>query len=172
MNQILIWQQNTVDPDSADKLSAIANWWSELNNQEVLWQQRLIPDSGDFAEIDWQSQKFDEKLILQAPQFRGITFYWHSNKIPDQRDITPSKLQFDPAQQQLYIVPQSQSQIVIKISLPGIVYQKLNMNNPQIAATTKDGGAIILLRDETEKLEVTIALDAEKLSLLRDRLNF
>ena len=46
------------------------------------------------------------------------------------------------------------------------------MNNPQIAATTKDGGAIILLRDETEKLEVTITLDAEKLSLLRDRLNF
>lgn len=171
MEKNLIWQQNSDNLNNGDNLKAIADWWSNLNGKEVAWQQRLIPSSGNLNEIDWQPQKFDEKFILQTPQVKGITLYWRSSKTPDERDLTPSKLQLNLVQQQLYIIPQSQSQIVISISLPGIVYQKLNIINPQVAATTKDGKGIILLRDEAEKLEITITLDTEKLNLLRDRLN-
>ena len=171
MDKNLIWQQNSDNLNNGDNFKAIADWWSNLNGKEVAWQQRLIPSSGNLNKIDWQPQKFDEKFILQTPQVKGITLYWRSSKTPDERDITPSKLQLNLIQQQLYIIPQSQSQIVISISLPEIVYQKLNINNPQVAATIKDGKGIILLRDEAEKLEITIALDTEKLNLLRDRLN-
>ncbi|MDJ0592569.1 MAG: hypothetical protein QNJ72_21690 [Pleurocapsa sp. MO_226.B13] len=170
MDDNLIWQQNSGDLNNADHLDAIASWWSDLNGKEVVWRQRLIPPSGDLAEIDWQPQKFDERVILQTPQLRGITIYWRSDKTSDERNITPSKLQLNPTKQELYIVPQSQSQVVISISLPGVVYQKLNLDNPQIAATTKDGCGIILLRDEAEKLEIKVTLDRDKLNLLRDRL--
>ena len=54
--------------------------------------------------------------------------------------------------------------------MPGIVYQKINLVNPQVAATTKDGSGIILLQDETQKLEIRVTLDRNRLDLLRDRL--
>ena len=170
-NNIFLWQQNSIDPDTAENLKAIAQWWMELDGKEVAWQQRLIPPGGNLEEIDWQPQKFDEQFILQTPQFKGITLYWRSSKTLDERNLTPSKLQLNLIQQQLYIIPQFQSQIVISVSFPEIVYQKLNIINPQVAATAKDGKGIILLRDETKKIEITITLDGEKLDLLRDRLN-
>ena len=170
-NNILIWQQNSDDLNNGDNLKTIASWWSELNGKEVSWQQRLIPLNGDLQDIDWQPQKFDEKQILQATQLRGVTLYWHSNQVAEERNITPSKMELNPTQKQLLIIPQSQSQVVINISLPGVVYQKLNLTNPQVAATTKDGTGIILLRDEAQKLEIRVTLDRERLDLLRDRLN-
>ena len=171
MNNILIWQQNSTDLSNGDNLQAIANWWSNLNAKEINWQQRLIPPSKDLRDIDWQPQKFDEKFVLQMPQLKGITLYWRNNKIADERNITPSKMQLDLVQQQLLIIPQSQSQVSIKISLPEVVYQKIDLTNPQVAATTKDGKGIILLRDETQKLEIRVTLDRDGLDLLRDRLN-
>lgn len=170
MNNILIWQQNSDDLSNADHLKAIAQWWLNLNGKEIAWQQRLFSPHGDLHNLDWQPQKFDEKFILQAPQLKGITLYWRSNKIADERNITALKLQLDPTQQELLIVPQSQSQVVIKISLPGVVYQKVNIINPQVAATTKEDGGTILLRDEAQKLEIKVTLDRDKLDLLRDRL--
>ena len=79
-------------------------------------------------------------------------------------------MQLDLTQQQLLVIPQSQSQVVIRISLPGVVYQKVDLSNPQVAATVKDGKGIILLRDETQKLEIRVSLDRDRLDLLRDRL--
>ena len=169
-NNILVWQQNSTDLNNGDNLKAIAQWWSNLNGKEVSWQQRLIPASGSLLDIDWQPQKFDEKFILQTPQLKGITLYWRNDKIADLRNITPTELQLDTIQQQLLIVPQSQSQVAINISLPEVVYQKVNLTNPQVAATTKDSGGIILLRDETQKLEIRVTLDRGQLDLLRDRL--
>lgn len=164
-----VWQQNSSEPDNRD-LAAIAQWWFNLAGKEVVWQQRLIPASSDVQDLDWQPQKFDEKLTLQAPQLRGITIYWRNNKT-DERNITPSKLQLNTAQQRLYIFPQTQSQVVIRVSFPQTVYQKLDLSNPQIAATMKDGEATILLRDETEKLEIKITLDRARVNQLLDRLN-
>lgn len=166
----LIWQQNSSQSDNGDNLKAIANWWSGLAGKEVTWQQRLIPTSGNLEELDWQPQKFDEKLILETPQVRGITLYWRNNKGADERNITPSKLSLNTSQQRLYVFPQSQSQVVISVTLPVTIYQKINLVNPQLAATIKNGQGIILLRDETEKLEVKVALSQSQINQLLDQL--
>lgn len=170
MKNVLIWQQNSIDSDNGDNLKAIADWWSNLNEKEVTWQQRLISLSQDFRDLDWQPQKFDDRFIFQTPQLKGVTLYWRSNKTSDERNITTSKMELDLSLQQLYIVPQSQSQVAIKISLPGVVYQKVDLLNPQVAATVKSDAGIILLRDEAQKLEIKVTLDRDKLNLLRDRL--
>ena len=170
MSNNLIWQQNSSEPHNRENLSAIAEWWSNLEDQEIAWQQRLIPEGSNLQNIDWQQQKFDEKFVLLTPQLRGITIFWRNNKAKEERNITPSKLQLNLTKQQLYVFPQSQSQVVISIKLPETVYQKLNLQNPQIAATFKDGNGIILLRDETKNLEITLTLDQERLNQLRERL--
>ena len=166
MTNHLIWQQNSKDISNADNLKAIAQWWSTLARKEVVWQQRLISGSQDLQDIDWQPQKFDEKLTLQTPQIKGITLYWCSDKVKDERNITPNKLQLNTAQQRLYIFPQSQSQVVISITLPEIVYQKLDISDPQIAATVKNDRGVVLLRDEEQKLEIKLTLSDRKLNQL------
>ncbi|MGF1587921.1 MAG: hypothetical protein ACFCU7_01510 [Pleurocapsa sp.] len=166
----LIWQQNSSEPNNGDNLDAIAQWWSNLAGKEVAWQQRLIPASGDLQDIDWQPQKFDEKFVVQTSQLRGITIYWRNERTTDERNITPSKLQLNLTKQQLDVFPQSQSQVIIRISLPETVYQKLNLLNPQIAATLKDNGGMILLRDAAQKLEIKVSLNSSSLKQLLDRL--
>jgi len=170
MSNNLIWQQNSNELHNGDNLSAIAQWWSDLKDREIAWQQRLIPPSGDLEDIDWQPQKFDEKFVLLTPQLKGITLFWRNDKVTEERNITPSKLQLNLTKQQLSIFPQSQSQVVITVSLPETIYQKLSIENPQIAATIKGNKKIILLRDETEKLEITVTLDQERLNQLLQRL--
>lgn len=170
MSNELIWQQNSSEPNNSENLSAIAQWWSNLVDHEISWQQRLIPSSGNLQDIDWQPQKFDEKFILLTPQLKGITIYWRNHQATTERNITASKLQLNLTKQQLYVFPQSQSQVVIRIQLPETIYQKLNLKNPQIAATFKNGEGIILLRDEREKLEIKLTLDGDKLNQLRERL--
>jgi hypothetical protein len=165
----LVWQQNSSQPDNGDNLAAIAAWWSALAGKEVAWQQRLIPPSGNLDELDWQPQKFDEQLVLSAPQIRGITLYWRNNSNNqglDERNITPSKLLLNITKQRLYVFPQSQSQVVISVSLPITIYQKLNLIDPQVAATLKNGQGIILLRDETAKLEVKVTLNQAQINQL------
>lgn len=169
MNHNLVWQQNSTQPDNQDNLQAIAQWWSSLAGKEVVWQQRLIASGGNLQDLDWQPQKFDEKFAIEAPQLRGITIYWRNNNT-DERNITPSKLELNLTKQQLYVFPQSQSQVVISVRLPETSYQKLNLSNPQIAATIKDGNGIILLRDDTEKLEIKVTLDNARVNQLLDRL--
>ena len=170
MKNLLVWQRDSNDLSNSDNLKAIARWWSNLNGKEISWQQRLIPPNGDLSNIDWQPQKFDEKLVIYATQLRGITLFWHSNQIAEERNITPAKMQLNSTQQQLLIVPQSQSKVVININLPKMIYQKIDLVNPQIAATTKNNQGIILLADESQKLEIRVTLDWDRLELLRDRL--
>lgn len=170
MTTHLVWQQNSSNSQNADNLKAIAQWWSSLENKEVSWQQRLVSQDVDLTSIDWQTQKFDEKFTIQTPQLRGVTIYWRDRKVPDERNITASKLQLDLTQQKLYICPQSQSQVVICVSLPQVVYQKFNLTNPQIAATTKGNSYLLLLRDEDQKLEITATVDPQKLNQLLERL--
>ena len=169
MSNDLIWQQQSSDSSKGENLAAIAKWWSELDNKEVIWQQRLISANDKLEDLDWELQKFDDKFVLSAPQIRGITLYW-CNQAIEERNITPSKLYLNLSQQKLYIFPQSQSQVVISVSLPTTVYQKLNLLNPQVAATVKDGRGIILLRDATEKVEVTVTLNSTQIAQLLDRL--
>ena len=119
--------------------------------------------------LDWQPQKFDARLIVRNLEVKGITLYWR-NSNTDERNITPSKLCLNSNKQKLYIFPQSQSQVVIRVSLPATVYQKLDLVNPQIAATVKGGKGTILLRDETQKVEVKVALTQVLVKQLLDKL--
>lgn len=166
MSDILIWQQNSTDSSNLDHLQVIAKWWSSLAGKEIAWQQRILPPDNDLGKVDWQSQQFDERFIPYHSELRGITLFWRNQADGEERNITPRKMQLNSTLQQLLIFPLSQSQIVIKINLPGVVYQKLDFVDPQIAATVKNDHGIILLRDEAKRLEVKVTLSRTKLNQL------
>lgn len=165
------WQQNISNPDNADNLAAIAQWWHNLDGKEISWQQRLISDTGYLEEIDWEPQKFDEKFLIQSPQLRGITVYWQKNNEREERNITARKLELDRVEQKLYIYPQSQEQVVICVSTPQVIYQTIEINNPQIVGKAIGDNYLLLLRDAEQKLDVKINLDSRKLTDLLERLN-
>jgi hypothetical protein len=162
----LIWQQNSTSPDSAESLAQIAQWWAGLDKQEVSWQQRLLTTE----ELNWETQKFDEKFAIQAPQLRGITIFWRKLGITEERNITAAKLELDLNRSKLYIYPQSQAQVVICVSIPQIVYQTIEVNNPQIATMARSDGRLLLLRDTQQQLELKITLDRAKLAELINNL--
>lgn len=166
MSDILIWQQNSTDLSNVDHLQAIAQWWSNLAGKEIAWQQRLLSFDQNLDQIDWQPQKFDERFVLHDSEIRGITIFWRNQTNGEERNITPSQMLFNLTLQQLLVFPQSQSQVVIKIKLPGVIYQKLDLIDPQIAATVKNDQGVILLRDEAERLEIKVTLSKAKLNQL------
>jgi hypothetical protein len=69
----LVWQQDSTNPDNISNFALISQWWTTLNAQEIFWQQRLIPVTGDTEAIDWEPQRFDDKFVIQMPEVRGIT---------------------------------------------------------------------------------------------------
>ena len=196
------WQQNISDPDNADNLAAIAQWWHNLDGKEISWQQRLISDISNLEEVDeveaergssvgfpdqeqvslrsvfsrrstfdWEPQKFDEKFLIQSPQLRGITVYWQKNNDREERNITARKLELDRVEQKLYIYPQSQEQVVICVSTPQVIYQIIEINNPQIVGKAIGDNYLLLLRDPEQKLDIKVNLDSRKLTYLLERLN-
>jgi hypothetical protein len=162
MTTNLIWQQHSSDPQNVDNLAAIARWWSGLNGKEIIWQQRLIPETNNLAEINWEPQRFDEKFMLSTPQLRGITVYWHKDNAAEERDITAKKLELDRIKQKLYIYPQTQS-VIICVTFPQIVYRTIELNYPQIAGSSKGDDYLLLLRDDEQKLEIKVTLNKQKL---------
>ncbi|MGK7874562.1 MAG: hypothetical protein AB4426_15010 [Xenococcaceae cyanobacterium] len=170
METKIIWQQNSSYPDNADNFATISQWWENLNGQEIAFAQRLIPTSGNLDEIDWESQRFDEKFALQMPQIRGITLYWQKPDSEEERNITADKLELDTARQQLYIYPQSQPQLVIRVGIPEIIYQTIELKDPQIAGTSVGENCILLLRDRQQQLEVKLTLSRKSLGQLLENL--
>lgn len=171
MSDNLLWRLHSDDLNNADNLAAIAQWWTDLQGKEIFWQQRLLTDNQDLTALYWQPQKFDEKLTIYEPQLRGVTIFWRNHPTGSERNITASQLNLDLKEQKLYIYPQSQSQVVICVSLPVIAYQQLKLVNPQIAASNNPQGCVILLRDREQRLDVKINLDRQHLMQLLDNLN-
>ncbi|ERT09431.1 hypothetical protein M595_0480 [Lyngbya aestuarii BL J] len=167
MTSTITWQYGSSNPENATALETIRQWWAEIEGQEISWQQRLIPETGDLSEINWESQKFDEVFMIVNPELRGITLYWSKPKSDQERSITPSKLELDPLRQQLYVFSQSQTNIVIRVEFPQIKYQTIEIKNPEIAVG-KSG--TILVRDSQQLLEVKISLTPEKLEQLKAKL--
>lgn len=159
----LIWQFEGNNPDNPDNFAKIKDWWQETGYQEISWQQRVIPDDGDINKIDWENQRFDEDISLQAAEIRGITLYWHQSGRTDERSITPRQLVLDPFYQTLDVYPQSQPQLIIRLARQVIVYDRINLSNPLIAGTTVDGHYILLLRDKKQQLEVKVSLNQDSL---------
>ena len=166
----IVWQQNSTKPENANNLAFISQWWSSLANKEIALAQRLIPQSGEVDELNWEPQRFDEVFELTHPQIRGITLYWRKPDSPQERNTTPSQLVLDTRRQELYIFPQSQNQLVIRVGLPSIPYQTIEMNNPQLEYSPSGQNHILTLRDAQQQLEVKVTLTSDNLSQMKQQL--
>lgn len=167
----IIWQQGSSKPDNLNNFAFISQWWSNLAGKEVTFAQRLIPQSGEVDELNWEPQRFDEVFELQNPQMRGITLYWRKIDSPQDRNTTAHQLVLDTRRQQLYIFPQSQKQIVIRVALPQIVYETIELKNPQLEYSPSGQNHLLTLRDEDQKLEVKVTLSPEHLNQLKQQVN-
>ena len=168
MEEQFTWEPNSNDPQGAEKFATIIQWWEGLG--EITWAQRVIPESGSLQEISWEKQKFDEKLAIRDPQIRGITLYWHKLGSEDERNMTPRKLTFEPQSQKLYIYPQSQPQIVIRVANPQLIYQKIELKDPQIVGDTVGENFVFLMRDKQQQLDIKVTLTPMVLEQLKSNL--
>ncbi|MBE9229470.1 hypothetical protein IQ264_29110 [Phormidium sp. LEGE 05292] len=166
----IIWEQGSNNPENADNFAIIKQWFTNLNSKEITWKQRLLPPNGDVREIDWEAQRFDEKFIIFNSDIRGITLYWQKPDSPQERNTTPSKLELDNLKQQLYVYPQSQKDVVIRLALPEIIYQKFQMVNPQVEVSKLGENNVLIFRDDKQQIEVKVALSREKSYELKQQL--
>ncbi len=161
-----IWQLGSNNPENPNNLDTIRQWWTALEGTEITWRQRLIPDSGYISELDWEPQKFDEIFPISQPEIRGITLYWRKPNSPTESNTTVQKLELHHTRQELYIFPKSQQQLVIRVALPEVKYQRIEINNPEILVENN----ILLFQDVKQLLEVQIKLTPEQLNQLKEKL--
>ena len=161
-----IWQFGSNNPENPNNLDTIGQWWAALEGKEVTWRQRLIPDSGDISELDWEPQRFDEIFPIGQPEIRGITLYWRKPNSATESNTTVQKLALHHTRQELYIFPQSQQKLVIRVALPKVQYQRIELNNPEIFVENN----ILLFQDNKQLLEVQIKLNSEQLNQLKEKL--
>ncbi|NES76236.1 MULTISPECIES: hypothetical protein [Okeania] len=161
-----IWQLGSNNPENPNNLDTIRQWWAAIADTEITWRQRLIPASGDITELDWEPQRFDEIFEIATPEIRGITLYWRKPNSPTESNTTVQKLELNHTSQELYIFPKSQQQLVIRVALPEVKYQRIEINNPAVLVEKN----IILFQDATQLLEVQIKLTPEQLNQLKEKL--
>lgn len=166
----ILWQQGNSKPENLNNFAVISQWWSSLANKQVMLAQRMIPQTGDVDELDWELQRFDEVFEIKSPEIRGITLYWQKPDSPQVRNTTPHQLVFDTRQQQLYIFPQSQKQLVIRVALRGISYETIEVKNPHWLYRRVGENHILTLRDNQQQLEVKITLNPNSLSQLKEQI--
>ncbi|MFM7888647.1 MAG: hypothetical protein ACKPCM_18575, partial [Pseudanabaena sp.] len=70
MESTITWQLGSNDPDAEANLARIAQWWTSLVGQEIIWQQRPVTDANNLDVIDWSNQSFDETFTIQNPSLR------------------------------------------------------------------------------------------------------
>ena len=166
-----IWYQGSPDPNAAQSFQDIQSWWSSLNGQEIIWQQRMLSGIEDLSSLDWKSQRFDERFYIKNPEIKGITLYWAKANQPDQvQSTTPQRLELDWEAQQLYVFPQKQQGLVLCITNPTVVYQTVAIKNPQIRYAPLDEYHVLTLQAEEKKLKVQVVLSPEALLQLKAQL--
>ncbi len=166
----IVWQQGSNKPENLDNFGLISQWWSSLANKDVTLAQRLVPQTGEVDQLNWEQQRFDEVFEIQNPEIRGITLYWRKLDSPQERNTTPYQLVLDTLRQQLYIFPQSQKQLVIRVALPQIKYKTIEIKNPQIEYNLAGKNHLLTLRDEGQRLEVKVTLSPENCDRLKQHL--
>jgi hypothetical protein len=167
----IVWQQDSTDSRNVENFNTISQWWASLNGKTITWRQRLIPEIGKAADLDWEPQRFDELFQIVTPEVRGITLYWHKPDSKDERNTTPYKLELDQLQQQLYIYPQSQRGVVLRVALPQVIYQQIKITQPQLTITQAAGQSLLIVKDETQHLEIQVSLSPEQIADLKQQLN-
>ncbi len=163
----IVWQSGIDNPENTDNLDRISQWWANLNGKEITWVERLIPQIGGMSEIHWHPQRFDETFIIVNPEIRADTLYWYKPDSPVERNSTVQKLELDNLQQQLYLYSQLESDVVIRIGIPEVKYQTLEVKNVEIALGEDN---IMLLWDTEQELEIKIALSPENIVKLKELL--
>lgn len=169
MDSTITWQQGADQHQSenAKNLAIISQWWNNLQGKEISFAQRMLPESGDINQIHWETQRFDEEFVIENPQLRGITLYWQKPGLAQQRSITPDTLDLILANQELYIYPQSQSQVVIRVARSEVIYQKIELQNPLIVGNAIGENLVLLMRDKQQQLDIKITLTPQSLAQLR-----
>ncbi|MEG5041460.1 MULTISPECIES: hypothetical protein [unclassified Microcoleus] len=162
-----VWQSGSSHPENGDNLHNISEWWGNLNGKEISWVERLIPQIGGLSEIHWHPQRFDETFVIVNPEIREQTLYWSTPDSPVQRNNTVDKLELDNLQQQLYIYPQLESELVIRVGIPEVKYQTLELNNPEIALGEDN---MLLLWESDQELEIKIYFSHENFAKLKELL--
>lgn len=167
MSNKVTWELNNPNPDNSMNFETVSQWWLELENQEIIFAQRIMPATNNPEDINWEAQRFDEKLTLTQTKVGGITLYWHTPKSEQERSITPTKLELDVDKQQLYIYSKVQQNLVIRVTKSQSVYQTYNFNNPQIAGAQIGDRVVLLLQDEAQQIEVKLTLDSQSVAKLQ-----
>ena len=168
MTSKVTWYQDSGDPDSAAAFEQIRQWWEALNGKEVIWQQRMISGTADWSQIDWNSQRFDERFFVKNPTIRGITLYWTKASQSDlEQNSTPHRLELDPEAQQLYVFPLSQQGLVLRVSLVQLEYRTLRLANPTIEHQVSQGNFILTLKDPNQLLAIQVTMNPETLLALK-----
>lgn len=166
----IVWQQGSTKPENANNFAFISQWWASLANKEITLAQRLIPQSGEVDKLNWEPQRFDEVFEVKTPQIRGITLYWCKPDSQQERNTTPHQLVLDTHRQQLYVFPQSQKQLVIRAGLPEILYETIEIENPQWQYSSVGSNRILTIQDAQQQLEVKIILSSDNLNQLKAQL--
>lgn len=163
----IVWQQGSSNPENISNLAQIRDWWASINGKEISWRQRLISQTGDVSELDWEPQRFDEKFLISNCELRGITLYWRKPDSQQERSTMPHKLELDTLHQQLYIYPQSQKQIVMRVGVPEVVFQKLELKNPQLQINVLGEKCNLVFQDKIQQIEVKINLSPENIEQIK-----
>lgn len=166
----IIWQQGSNKSDNPTNFAYISQWWSSLANKDVTFAQRMIPQTGEVDQINWEAQRFDEVFEIQNPEIRGITLYWRKPNSTQERNTTAYQLVLDTRHQQLYIFPQSQKQLVIRVALPQIIYETIEIANPQIEYNLAGENHILTLRNQSQKIEVKVTMSGDNVNQLKSAL--
>lgn len=161
-----VWKQGSGNPENHQILATIGQWWANLDGKEITWQQRIITQNSEVEQLDWEPKRFDEKFAIANPEIRGITLYWRKPDSPQERNTTPHQLILDSIHQYLYIFPQSQKELVIRVGLPSISYQTISLTNPQYLYNPSGKNYILTLRDGIQQLEVKVTMSPENLKEL------
>lgn len=163
-----VWQSGSSDPHNTDHLAVIRQWWAGLNGKRINWRQRVLPGTVPASTLNWEPQRFDETFVISQPELRGITLYWHKPEIPQERSTTPHRLELDTLRQELYIFPQSQKELVIRIEQPDLAYQtvKLQPDTCTYSAETQ----LLIVRDGSRRIELQLQLTPALLSQLQEEL--
>ncbi|OCQ94709.1 hypothetical protein BCD67_04395 [Oscillatoriales cyanobacterium USR001] len=165
MQFLTVWQHDSKNPENANNLASICQWWASLNDKKVNWVERLIPQIGGMSEIHWQLQRFDEIFAIVSPEIRGTTLYWYKHDSPVEHNSIAQKLELDNLKQELYIYPQSEEGVVVRVSLHEIEYQTIELQNTEITFQEQQ---LMTLRDVKQQFEVKVYLTPENLNLLKE----
>lgn len=170
MQPKLVWQYGSNSPENSSNLDEIRRWWGKLSGTEILWQQRMVPDSGSPDDLDWEPQRFDDRFALTDPELKGITIYWRKPDESELHNITASTLELDRDRQRLYVYPKSRPNVAIRVGVPELTYDTTELKATQVQCVTGDDKGLLVFRDENQLVEVKVKLDAKGLAALKSQL--